>query len=60
MRFGQVLLKFFHPMDEQDRMRYRYEASRALAELEDLQRSLNGHMNANWNSEITLPPISRK
>ena len=44
MKISQRILKVFHPKDEQERMKYRFEAARALAELEDLNRtvSLNG------------------
>lgn len=38
------LLKFFHPQDEKDRMDFRMCIKRAMAEEEDLHRTLNGHM----------------
>ena len=42
--FGIRVLKFFHPKAESERMEMRYCLSRAMAEVEDLHRTLNGHM----------------
>ena len=41
MKLGQRILTIFHPGDERERMAYRFEAARALAELEELNRTIN-------------------
>ena len=40
MKIGQRILKILHPQDEKERMEYRFQAARALAEMEDLNRTI--------------------